>query len=730
MYQLTFIEQLFLVDFYKALMLVSVVLFMCIKSSLLYLIYINRKKVSNKTSLILLSIPIVSYIVAEIGSFLFFSATNEVAHSIWRISWNIQPIQFYSQGLLVYSLVEPNYALDKKNANVFFLLFLFTLFPLLLLFINPSNHCILLRVLLDVFCKAGIVKCSFIKIFGHGFFIWSIYSSWKKMLSLTTVSHLLRLHLKTFFILASVIAIPDGISVISDIFQLKNYSLFRVLDLSSDALFTISLVFFIHRIYHLRFLNMTECVEAGPVSPLTDEQMLYIKEHLCEIKTVDDIAAMHSDFFNQLANIAPERIIFHVRNPEQRLATDAIASTIEQFIEEKSEIAATFFTEHALLVYDELAFTHFYEYSAARAELLKLLEEINAAVCIPLKHVDQLFGMIIITNNAQKEELLSKSVQLHMQLYGTFVTYALSRFIQLSYYTLLEKHTALSLELFQTKQKNTRFHETLMAILTSSATKKQGVLFYKNGVFSRINVIAEELLQINPNTHKGHPLTKALHELVRRVETYGVADSINEKNTAETNLSLQAFPSHKGEAFIIISPADITQLVSIEHALTQPTDADHVVFLQMTDAGIAISRTFPGQGNIMIKAKLQMIKTLLAKKTIFLDVHEDDIDTVLTLAKNVCSKTIVQTVDCMVLSASEITVALLGKQLFGSHETKLHHGLLYALDRTGIIHIANAHRLDVKTQELLVRFLKTGSFSLSNARRAKPAMSLSYSVLQ
>lgn len=667
------------------------------------------------TSLLLLTIPISCYIIGETPSGFYFLMHETVLRTIVRISWNLQPFQFYAEALFLTSLIKQNYQLETVEKRILSVLFALGLFPLLLLFFSNNVENNILHLFLTIFCKVTMTKRFILKIGCHTFLLAHILFTWQ-ILKNDVVPYVLKLQLKIFLLLMCLPLIPDTILAFIDLFNLQaNSNIHQLLDLLSMALFSFALLFFAQRIYALRFLNMTDHVEAGEVSSLTEEELIRIKQQLCNTKNLMLFDQINVSFFNQLAHISSQRIMFYTRHPEQQIMSLEIAQKIEYFLEEKPAVAAQFFIEDSVLVYDELAFTHFYNYSEERAQLLQFLHEINAAVCIPLKHMEQFFGAIIITKNQEKEELFSKSVQLHMQLYGTFVTYALSRLERASYYTLLEKHTAVSHELFQTQQKNMHFHEAMTSILTSSASKKHGVLLYKNGVFSCMNTIAEELLQINPNAHQGHPLTKALKELVRRVQTYGAAESIIEKNNTEINLCFQAFPSKDKELFVLVSIADITQMVPIERALLQPTEIEFAVFLQTTKPGKAIDHAFPGNGIIMYQSKLQMIKTFNSKKIMFLDAAEDDLETLLDLAKNVCLKTTVHTIDCATTSGDEIITSLFGKHLFVEGRNKIQQGLFYALDQTGIIHLANAHYLDVKTQELLIRFLKTGSFFVYNS---------------
>jgi len=701
-------------------------LFMIAKIFLLYIVGTHWRRAANPIPLFLLSISIVSYLIGEAAMISLCSNNHILRLTLWRIAWNMQPVQFYSQILFTHSLIQQKYKMQHKDKLVLYMLFIFALFPLILLFVTPDDNNVISNLLLDIFCRAGVAKRFIVKILGSIFLVLTLYVTWKKTTdSSIAIPHILRAQLKVFFILLCIPLLPDCALVLIDLLRLQQYftfTLLRLIDLLSVASFTISALFFARRIYHLRFLNLTDRVIAGPTLRLTDEQLLKLKHALCKAKNVSEFGNIHAAFFDQLAHIAPERITFHLCKPEQRNTADRIGRAIEQFIQDKPEIAAQFFVEDSLLVYDELAFTYFYEQSKDTAALLSFLDQIDAAVFIPLKHINRFFGAIIITKELHRQnELFSLAVQIKMRLYGTFVMYALAQFDHISYYTLLEEHKMLSLELYKTNQKNARFHETIVSLLKPETLRKNGILLYKNSLFSCLSNIAEELLQINPNFHQGHPLAKALKEVVRRVNTYGIPHSIIEKNISGIDICCQAFPYKKDELVILVSPADITHVIPIEQALLQPADIDYAIFLYATDAGAIISQAFPGGGTMIHQAKVQFLKTLLSKKIMLLDVHPEDRDICLDIAQRICHRTIVRSINPATTTPDIICTALFGKQLFTHDDIVTEQGLLYTLDQSGIIHIVNAHCLDPKTQELLVRFLKTGFFCVYKTEQRQPS---------
>jgi len=341
------------------------------------------------------------------------------------------------------------------------------------------------------------------------------------------------------------------------------------------------------------------------------------------------------------------------------------------------------------------------------------MDQINATIFIPLKHSNRFLGGIIITKDPQKRELFPRAMQTQMQLYATYVTYTLSRFEQEQDEKLREEYKKVLLNLHQTNAKNARLQESITTLLKPENIKNNGILFYKNATFTAINAATEQLLQIDPNKHQGHPLTKALKELARRVTQYGTPHTTIEKNSIGKDIYCQGYLAKEKEVIILVSFANLTNKLPIEQTLLNPANIDYMIFLYGSEIGTIVSQVLPGNGTVMLKAKIELVKILLSKKTMLLDVDQKDIPMILMLAQKLCHKTNIHTLD-IAEDANHDTVCtkLFGKQRFLSNEIRNEHGALYTFDESGIIHITNAHLLHIKTQKLLLQFLKTGSFCL------------------
>lgn len=718
---MTHIKNQILFSTQPSIILLILTLFIAAKIFLLYIINKQRKDIENQTLLFLFAISITIYMTGEIAWFLDL-INNIIAITIIRVTWNLQVILFYSFGLLLTGITQKQYFLSKVQKNFIFSFFVLSLAPLLNLFIPLElvvKYVPKLNILNIIFIRSGLFKKIIITSCGFLYLIKNMLSIRETINISASIPLLLKLQIYSFFTILSTFICSETVlllsKIIAPLYFLNNNIL---LTITSITLFNASLLFFARRIYGLRFLNLTKRVEAGPTSRLTDDQLIEIKQALCHTRTQIELPYIHETFFQKLAHITPERITCIVRALEKQYEINSTEYIIEQCLQEKPDLLNKFLVEDSILVYDELAFTHFYEQTEDVAALLFFMDQLNAAIFMPLKQSGRLLGAILITKNNNKQELFPHTMQTQMQLYATYVTYTLARFEQEQAKKWQEEYNKLSLIFHETTQKNAKLHEALISLLKPGAIKNIGILFYKNNLFTSINGTATDLLQLDLNKHHGHPLTKVLKELVDRTITYSTPHTIVEKNMSGMDIHCQSFLCTNKEVIILISHATITNTLSIEQALLDPKNSDYLIFLQGTDVGMLVNQELPSNTPTLQKAKMRLLKNLLSKKAIFLDVHEEDIPMLLSIAKKVCHKMTVRTIDVNEHPDHDTMATLLfGKQLFTPTELLIEHGLLYTFDQSGIIHIANAQYLHRDTQKMILHFLKTGSFYLHKSER-------------
>lgn len=672
-----------------------------------------RKHTANQIPLILFTIPLGLYIISDLSWILlpykiFFSKI------IVRLAWFSQPLLYCSLGLFLHSMVDPSYKISKNKMNFFYSCCVFLIlntfvFTTLFLYLEAHDLANSFILIFNELLRNNVdLIQSLIKFCSISILIKDMIEVRNNLRKNNTLPYFLKLQISYFFILLSIYIVPEIIFQITGLFSCN----YLFLAIPAAGLFTFSLMFCARRIYQLRFLNLTPFVQAEKTVD-TALELAKAKQELCEVRDFVQLARVSAQFFENNYHIAPERVVFISRLPgTENIEKQQIHQIIEQFIQKDEVVVTEFFKEDAVLVYDELAFTHFYQHSDTMLRLLHFLQELRAAIFMPLKQGHRLLGFIIVLKDAVKKELFAQLAQTQMGLFCTHVTYSITRLEQYQYQDLLMDKEHLTLEVQKIHQKIAKYQESFMQLLKNDGIKKQGIILFKNTVFTFINNAAEELLQINPNAHQGHPLTKALKEIVRRVSVYGNSYGIVEKNILGEDICCYGFPYKKEEVIILITFADIMQTLKFENTL-KPADVDYFVFLHTTQAGSLVQQKIPSQAPLLQQFKIQFLKVVLSKKAILLDVHEDDIQSFVGLMCNITHKKVLHTVELSAQpSPDSMCMSLFGVQKFDSVGHSVEQGLLEKLDEHGILFIKNIHFLDLKTQYLLAQFLKTGCFNV------------------
>jgi transcriptional regulator with PAS, ATPase and Fis domain len=658
-------------------------------------------------------IPLITYILSDV-SWICVLYENSFSKFILRLAWFSQPLEYYSLSLFLHSMINPSYTLSKNKKIILYgctIFFIVNVSMLTLLgYLNTRESVSPLVSFITLFLKQNMLLINFsIKIMSIAVLVKNMIQVKNNISDNHQISYILKRQILYFFMLLSVYIIPEIAFRLSNLFLVYDCLLFAI---PAAGLCTFSLMFCARRIYQLRFLNLMPLVQ---IQKRIDNslELAKAKQALCEINNFIEIPIVTAQFFENNYAIARERVVFISRLlGHENVVDPALVQTIEQFIHDEEAVVAEFFKEDAVLAYEELAFTHFYEHSTGISKLLTFLRALNTALFMPLKQGSRLLGFIIILKNQTKKELFSQSVQTQMGLFCTYVTYTMTRLEQYQYQNVLIDKEHLTVEVQKIYQKIAKYQESFMQLLKNDGVKKQGIILFKNTVFTFINNAAEELLQINPNAHQGHPLTKALKEIVRRVSVYGNSYALVEKNILGEDICCYGFPYKKEEVIILVTFADVMQTLKFENSL-KPSDLDYFIFLHTTQAGALVQQKIPTDAPHLQQFKIQFLKVVLSKKSILLDVHEDDIQSFVGLICAITLKKLLHTIDLSCQPNSDmICMSLFGVQRFDNTEKNIEHGLLWRMDQQGILFIKNIHFLDVKTQDLLAQFIKTGSFNL------------------
>ena len=85
---------------------------------------------------------------------------------------------------------------------------------------------------------------------------------------------------------------------------------------------------------------------------------------------------------------------------------------------------------------------------------------------------------------------------------------------------LVIENKKLSEEVYVKHQEINQYKESLKQLFKSKPEQHVGILFYKNDHFITANETAQDLIKINLNQQKNHPLTIQIKELAQQVDQH------------------------------------------------------------------------------------------------------------------------------------------------------------------------------------------------------------------
>ncbi|MCK5632995.1 sigma 54-interacting transcriptional regulator, partial [bacterium] len=510
-----------------------------------------------------------------------------------------------------------------------------------------------------------------------------------------------------------------------------------VVGLSTIAL-TLTIYYSARRVMGLRFLNF-------------DEHIISLKkvDYRKNLKTVFDqlekatnereLIYITQNFFKDAFAIQTNSTHFYIRNrndsrknPELTIYdSESEQVLVENFInscDERSSISK-FLKKQKIIVADELTFSNFYKQNESRERILAFLCSINADIFISVYHREEMVACIVIGRNARIQEFhnggefYSDVECYHMELFANHLGNTIQSLHNKSLKTLVAKNRELIAktkelkeELYNQHQKNNQYKEAFRMFMRGSSRKKIGMMRYQTRRFVFCNPIAQDFVQVNPNAYIGHPVVKALKNVVKQVIEYKTQQTCFVKDPQGQELTLSAFPSdveHNNHVTIFLYHADISDVLKNKiDLIDDPSTWDYFLYLETTKSGKFINKLISGSSPTLLNFKIDLLKIALSKKAILIDMHDEDLMPTIEILHHISLREKLHVLDLRGSSKSgeEIAIELLGmNHLFGgSQESK--RPVFEMLDGIGTLFIKDIHLLDVEVQEYIAELLKYGCY--------------------
>lgn len=482
----------------------------------------------------------------------------------------------------------------------------------------------------------------------------------------------------------------------------------------SALLLTYIVYYSIRYIMGLRFLNFTNHVESHHTFDFVDDFKI-ILEQLSFATSVPQLIQITNSFFKQAFDIPLRKVNLLLRNPIHKDSQiTSLDSHIEEFLTTHSSAVCAYIAEHKILIYDEVAFSNFYEEHQTRDTIVHFLNQINADIFLPIFEKERIIGFIVIEKGARQSQLYSNVERDEMLLFASYLSNIIKLLQNRNLEHLIHQEKELHEELYKKQQEISNYKESIRSFIKNAKHKEIGIIFYKYRRFIFANQTAKEMIKVNINIHEGHPLARACKQVARQVEEYKSPYTLMVKDINGTRYSISGVCNlEQNNVILIISYPDIADIITRQlNVLKDPSKWDYLLYLETTQPGQLINQLIPSNGETLLNFKITLLQTALSKKATLLEMPEQDIMPMVELLHHISTR---ETLHTLTLSEPTSTPKI-GAKLFGINPlfgiANPEKPLLEKLDDKGTLFIQNIEYLDRESQDYLAEFIQYGYYRI------------------
>ncbi len=720
---LTYIDAIFsYLPFLMAVVLTSFALKIYILGNLF--LQGHKTNPSNKRPWLFLVLVLISAIIVDCAWLV------SLARSLWiplmdirillfplRLSWGFFAVQYQALTLFIESLTDQPKKLNIRQKLFIFLSCIPFIFSVGLAFINincvDTSHRppieFLMRTAENVYLLLILVPISLVITF------------WK-----LRTHNLPRILKKQLNVLIPALIIPIWLCDILQMFPLafspnwttNSYSAVNL----STILITCAFFYCARRVVALRFLNFREHVQSAARVNFIDG-FKDVLEQLSHATSPSELRHITQTLFKDSFGIPFNKTKLYIRKPTEvdekiaheypaQQADTHLTNLVENFITTQQEPVLAQIAASKILIYDEIAFSNFYEQQPESQIILSFLESIDADIFLPIYEKNHMIAYIIVEQHARPERFYGNIEHDEMLVFSSYLGNIINLLQTRNLKLLLQQEKELKEELYHKHQEINQYKESIRSFLRTTQQKEIGIIFYKNRNFIFGNKAAKDLIQININAQEGHPLTKTLKHVARQVEEYKAPYTSFAQDKEGNKLVLAGVPNlEHNNVIITVYHPEISDIIKRQIDLLQdPSKWDYLLYLETTTSGKLINQLIPGSGEKLLNFKITLLKLALSKKAILLEMPEEDLIPTVEIINHVSLRETLHVLKLHSPSRThDIAIKLFGiNPLFGINNSN--KPLLEQLNDTGTLFIQNIHFLDLETQEYLAEFIKYGTY--------------------
>lgn len=654
-----------------------------------------------------------SWILRTIHYYVIPSLDYRLVRAVIRVAWAFEPIRFCTIGLFLEQSARQKTIISWHHKILMLVTASFTMFFLVIMIFdfNCAYHQINLPIEI---IAVGIVPLYHCFILTPTFLYLAISHLQK--------NNLPRILKKQIILLIKSLIIP---TMILDLFQNlpTNTKLTIIMKATSSytiaGLTTILLTYMIYycakKMVGLRFLNISNHVEStwnfSFINNFKD-----VLEQLGQATTIQELTFITQEIFQKAFQISPRAVALHSYTYQDNKIScqkNLTGSTIDTVLNATDTQLTRNIQQSKILIYDEIAFTNFYEQDESSTALVSFLDKIYADIFIPIFNHNKIVGCIIIERSARPQKLYGSAERDEMIVFASYLGNIINLLQNRNLDNILASEKEMREELFSKHQEINQYKESMRSFLHNSKHEHIGIIFYKNRQFVFGNQEAQDMVQINLNVHIGHPLAKACRQIIAGVERFKSTQHVLTFDAHGNNIVIKGMAYlERTHVILVVYYPEATDLIHKQiDQLKDPSEWDYLLYLETTKTGALINQLIPGTSSHVLNFKIELLKASLSSKATFIDMPSEDLMPTVELLHHISIRTNLETVALTQPQVTpDLTIKLFGiNPLFGAQNQE---PLLKKLDATGTLFIQNIHFLNRETQDYLAECIHYGFFRL------------------
>ena len=644
-------------------------------------------------------------------------AFNDFYHQFFifsrRLAWASVSIQYLFLGLFVESIVTKNFTLNTRHKFFITLSLFFALFFVGIAIFDIGR----IRMEEKYFIEFLIQKITSFFTYFPLIITSFTYAIWQ-----LKKSNLPRLLQKQLRLLLSLVIVPfwifDLIQITPFIFSisLSWFNTGLAAASVSTTLLTIAIIYCSKRIIGLRFLNWSPQVQS-PIDINFMENFKTILERFSHVTSLEELTHITQGFFKESFGIPYNRVQLHIRSTQHHRSPQqedgSTVALVETFMSTHEKAMCNYLKKSTILVYDELAFSDFYESTSDSSHALAFLDGIQADIFLPVYEKGSMIAYIVVDRFARFNTFYTNTEYDEMLIFVRYLSNIINLMQNKNLDVLIRQEKELQEELYSKHQEISQYKESIRSFLRNQKHKEIGIIFYKNRRFTFGNQASKELISVNPNIQEGHPTSKALKQLAQQVAAYKTAQTVHTKDAEGNSLILSGMPSLEHNNVIIsVYYPEVTDVIKKQiDILRDPSEWDYLLYLETTQPGKLINQLIPGSGETLLNFKIELLKTALSKKATLLNMADRDVRPMVELLHHISLRETLHVIELTEPSKNfDVAITLFGINALFNTSKMQGVPLLEKLDTIGTIFIQNVDLLDLETQEYLAEFIRYGFF--------------------